>query len=429
MLLVFVLAVSCASPEPKPSVAASRPRPAPAAEPDEPQGVVIKGKKTDDPSRAAPQPDEARQARIRTLEEKAKRKSLSSAGSVPPVSALLVPGQWIITRQPSNAYTVYRDSDTVFSTRRYYVQWIEPSINGNVLHVFQELDSKTRQLIGARTYRVVRADAPPRGRRSIPATAVEETRQIGDRTVRCFRVDNVDSSGRVVARAWYSPDTPIDPEVEMDFYDEKGSSSVYVQIVDFDAIAAPGSLSGVPGFSVEKPKAPPRAAPSETAPQTARMGWDPLRWAAGQWVIERRALGDPSAPETNASLTYRWIDTGESGQLVLKSQSLDPDMQHGGDVSEHPMNDSERRSKNGRGESPGGQPGKYVTEAIGGQQVEVWAVDLGFNDGSRAVRAYSNHVPIKSPVREVHYDPNGTITLWSEIVEWGLTGGAEKPRR
>jgi hypothetical protein len=147
------------------------------------------------------------------------------------------------------------------------------------------------------------------------------------------------------------------------------------------------------------------------------MDWNPIPYSPGQWVIIKSVSG------TATHYRYYWVEAGGGDTVAIWNQELDEDLRRGKTPS---VQYTPANRANGKGAPPGGE---YVREVIGDQTLMVWRVDFKTGPVAHFVSMYSNEIPIQSPVKTVRYDETGAVEGSSEVIDFGLTGGAERPRK
>ncbi len=140
--------------------------------------------------------------------------------------------------------------------------------------------------------------------------------------------------------------------------------------------------------------------------------------APGQWVLRKSVTGDSTSPSAKVTYTYNWVEASEPGTLLLRTQTLDADLQHAIGVTF----DQTRQVSPAR---PLGVGFGYMETCVIGDHT----VSCCRRDGGESVTWLSNEVPIMGVVKLVRYDANGVEISYSAVLDFGETGGAEKPLR
>jgi hypothetical protein len=151
---------------------------------------------------------------------------------------------------------------------------------------------------------------------------------------------------------------------------------------------------------------------------------DPLeRSRAGQWTIHRTMMSPGSL--SDATYVYEWVVKVDGRKVLIKTQPLDPDLQCGLASSVESVIDLDAPAPRPLVESP---LGEEEVSARGTRLLcrKVETVEAGDIKG-KTISWLSDLVPISGLAKRVKLDPEGKELFRTELIDWGETGGAEKP--
>jgi hypothetical protein len=143
---------------------------------------------------------------------------------------------------------------------------------------------------------------------------------------------------------------------------------------------------------------------------------------AGQWTIHR-TMGPSSL--TDETFTYEWVVKVEARKVVIRTQPLDRDLERGLASPVESTFDLDA-------------PAPPIVESPAGEEElnihgtrllcrKVETVEILNQGMTKTISWLSDRIPISGLVKRVKLDRDGKEIFRSDVVDWGNTGGAERP--
>jgi hypothetical protein len=150
---------------------------------------------------------------------------------------------------------------------------------------------------------------------------------------------------------------------------------------------------------------------------------NPLAQAkAGQWTIHRTA--SPSSL-TDETFTYEWVVKVDGRKVVIRTQPLDRDLERGLASPVESTLDVDAPTPP-IVESPAGEEELLIH----GTRLlcrKVETVEIMSEGMTKTISWLSDRIPISGLVKRVKLDRDGKEIFRTDLIDWGTTGGAERP--
>jgi hypothetical protein len=146
--------------------------------------------------------------------------------------------------------------------------------------------------------------------------------------------------------------------------------------------------------------------------------------APGQWAVHRTTT-NLGAETPDVTATYQWVARVDRRKVTLRSQPVSPDGKKALAEASEIVIDLDA-------EAFGAKPTTTPVELeIKGVKISCDLVEtkdaLEPESKARTLTWLSDQVPVRGIVKRDTYDRDGKLSSRTELLDWGESGGAEKP--